>query len=498
MTASNNASTGSGVGRAGRGNQATHGAGRQSNGAPHIRLGVNVLASGRHDAAWKTFADKRALPTDIDHFVAIAKAAERGLIDAIFLADGPGGLVSEAYTRPWRALDPMVLIAHLAAHTKHVGLVCTTTSLFGHPHTVARQLASIDHMSHGRAAWNVITSQNPPALNAFGVEKGWDQAARYQRAEEFVQVVTQLWDSVPHEAVVADPETNVYLDPTLMRNVDFKGKHFSARGALSVPETPQGRPVIFQAGQSADSKAFGARYADALFTGQRVIEAARVFYADVKGLAKGYGRNPDHLLVMPGLFPILASTDEEAQRHKRGLDDLLDSVALRALLAEHLAVDPDQLADLDGPIPYAQSQANEHLVPIASRWHRAEMLKEAQRNNWNVRELLFSNITGGHRVFTGTPEGFANDMMHWVDSKGADGFNLNIDVQPTGLDLIADEVIPVLQKHGRYRRAYEGSTLRENLGLPRFDARYDARPDLHFDGVSQDVKAPSDPVAVAA
>lgn len=438
---------------------------------PYIRLGVNVLASGRHDAAWKTFADKRHLSTDIEHFVAIAKSAERGLLDAIFFADGPGGLVSESYVRPWRALDPAVLVAHLAAHTEHIGLVCTTTSLFGHPYTIARQIASIDHLSHGRAAWNIITSQNAPALGAYGVERGWDQAERYRRAEEFVQIVTRFWDSVPDEALVADAQRHVYLDPARLRQLDFQGRHFSARGALSVPETPQGRPVIFQAGQSSDSRAFGARYADALFTGQRIVDGARGFYAEVKSLAHGFGRRPEHLLVMPGLFPILGSTDEEAQRHKRNLDDLLDSVSLRKQLAGHLAIDDSQLADLDAPIPYAQTEANEHRVPIASRWHRNEMLKEARQNGWKVRDLLFSNITGGHRVFVGTPEGLAEDMLHWVDTQAADGFNLNIDVQPTGLDLIADAVIPVLQRRGRYRNAYEGRTLRDHLGLPRFDAR---------------------------
>lgn len=437
----------------------------------YIRLGVNVLASGRHDAAWKTFVDKRHISTDIDHFVAIAKAAERGLIDAIFLADNPGGLVNESYSRPWRALDPAVLVANLAAHTEHVGLVCTTTSLFGHPYTIARQIASIDHVSHGRAAWNIITSQNPPALDAYGVDKGWDQTERYKRAEEFVEIVTAFWSSLPEEALVADPDTTVYIDPTHLRRVNFEGKHFKARGASSVPETPQGRPVIFQAGQSSDSRAFGARYADALFTGQRVIEDARAFYSEVKTLARSFGRNPDHLLVMPGLFPILASTEEEARRHKRKLDDQLDSVALRAELARHLAVDVASLADLDAPVPFAESEANIALVPIASRWHRAEMLKEARQQEWNIRELLFSNITGGHRIYTGTPEGFAHNIVEWVDSKAADGFNLNIDIQPTGLDLIADEVIPELQKLGRYRTAYEGQTLRDNLGLPRYDFR---------------------------
>lgn len=437
----------------------------------HIRLGVNVLASGRHDAAWKTFEDKRHLATDIGHFVAIAKAAERGLIDAIFLADNPGGLVAESHTRPWRALDPAVLVANLAAHTEHVGLVCTTTTLFGHPYTIARQIASIDHISGGRAAWNIITSQNPPALDAYGVGKGWDQAERYKRAEEFVQIVTAFWDSLPDDAVEADADTSVYLNPARLRPLDFAGTHFNARGTSSVPETPQGRPVIFQAGQSSDSRAFGARHADALFTGQRLIESARSFYSEVKTLAKSFGRNPDHLLVMPGLFPILASSEEEAKRHKRSLDDRLDSISLRAELARHLAVDAASLADLDAPIPYAESEANASLVPLASRWHRAEMLKEARQYGWNIRELLFSNITGGHRVYVGTPEGFAHDMLHWIDTGGADGFNLNIDVQPVGLDLIADEVIPVLQKLGRYRTAYEGRTLRDNLGLPRFDAR---------------------------
>ncbi len=431
----------------------------------HIRLGVNVLASGRHDAAWKTLPNAAGLSTDIDHFVAIAKSAERALVDAIFLADGPGGLVSEGHVRPWRALDPTVLVAALSQHTEFVGLVTTTTTLFGHPHTVARQIASIDHVSRGRAAWNIITSQNPPALAAFGVANGWNQDERYARAREFVEIVTGLWDSVPTEAIEADAARHVYLNPAKLRPVDVQGAHFTARGALSVPQSPQGRPVIFQAGQSADSKAFGARYADALFTGQRVLEGAQAFTAQTKRLAAGFGRDPDQLLIMPGLFPILASTDEEARRHKRALDDRLDTQALREELARHLALEPEALADLDAPLPHATIDANEPLVPIASRWHRQEMLKEARAQNWNIRELLFSNITGGHRVYTGTPEGFAANMLEWVDARGADGFNLNIDVQPTGLDLIADHVIPVLQRAGRFRHAYETRTLREHLGL---------------------------------
>lgn len=432
----------------------------------HLRLGVNVLASGRHDAAWKTLPDPASLSTDIDRFIAISQSAERALLDAIFLADGPGGLVEESYLRPWRALDPTVLNTALSQHTDYIGLVTTTTSLFGHPYTVARQIASLDYVSQGRAAWNIITSQTAPALQAYGLEKGWDQSERYQRAEEFVQIIQNLWDSFPLEAIEADLDSSVFVNPKKLNPFDLQGQHFSSRGALSVPRTPQGRPVIFQAGQSADSKAFGARYADALFTGQRILENAQRFYQDTKALAASYGRQPEHLLVMPGLFPILGSTDEEAQRHKRKLDDLLDSRSLRAELARHLALDVDDLEDLDAPLPHDKIKANEALVPIASRWHRKEMLNEAHAHNWNTRELLFSNIIGGHRIYTGTPEGFAQNMIDWVDAKAADGFNLNIDVQPAGLDVIADYVVPALQKQGRFRREYQTRTLREHLGLP--------------------------------
>ncbi|WP_434034970.1 NtaA/DmoA family FMN-dependent monooxygenase [Cupriavidus sp. a3] len=442
--------------------------------APQVRLGVNVLASGRHDAAWKTLPDATTLSTDIDAFIRIAKIAERGKIDALFLADGPGGLVPEAFHRPWRALDPLALHAALSAVTRHIGLVVTASSLFGHPYTVARQIASLDHISKGRAAWNIITSQVPVALAAYGVEHGFDQQARYQRATEFAEIVVQLWDSLPRRAVVADAARHVYVDKERLRPIGYHGAHFRSAGALSTPATPQGRPVIFQAGQSDDSKAFGARFADALFTGQRNIDKARRFYADVKTLARGYGRNPDHLLVMPGLFPILGSTEEEAKRRKRELDELLDHDFLRGELAHHLALDPSDLP-LDDKLPYDKIAQAENRVPVASRWHRQEILNEARANDWTVRETIVSNITGGHRVIVGTPEQVAADILHWVDTRAADGFNLNIDVQTSGLDDVVDHLIPVLQRAGRFRKEYAGTTLRDHLRLPAYVDPREAR-----------------------
>ncbi|MEH3144361.1 MAG: NtaA/DmoA family FMN-dependent monooxygenase [Methylobacterium frigidaeris] len=440
-----------------------------------VRLGVNVLASGRHDAAWKTLPDPASVSTDIDAFLRIARTAERGKIDALFLADGPGGLVEEALHRPWRALDPVTLLAALSQATHHIGLVATTSTIFGHPTIVARQIASLDHISKGRAAWNIITSQTPVALAAYGLEAGFNQEERYRRATEFVEIVTGLWDSLPAAAIVADRDGNRFVDPALLRPIAVEGRHFRARGALSAPVGPQGRPVIFQAGQSEDSKAFGARHADALFTGQRLIEPARRFYADVKGLARANGRDPDGLLVMPGLFPIVGSTEAEALRRKADLDAGLDIEFLRGELARHFALDPDDLP-LDEALPYDRIEAAEPRVPIASRWPRRQILAEAVQHGWTVRQAALSNIVGGHRMIVGTPEAVAADILHWLDTGAADGFNLNIDVQTSGLEDIVDGVLPLLRRAGRFRDDYTGRTLRHHLGLaPYIDPR-DAEP----------------------
>ncbi|PZO66604.1 MAG: hypothetical protein DI498_06795 [Paracoccus denitrificans] len=430
-----------------------------------VRLGVNVLASGRHDAAWKTLPDATTLSTDIDAFTRIAKVAERGRIDALFLADGPGGLVEEAFTRPWRALDPITLLSALSQSTDHIGLVATTSTIFGHPYVVARQIASLDHISKGRAAWNIITSQTPVALAAYGLDHGFNQDERYQRAREFAEIVTGLWDSVPRDAVVA--QGDVFVDETRLRPIDVQGQHFRAKGSLSATVPPQGRPVIFQAGQSEDSKAFGARYADALFTGQRTIKGGQKFFADVKALARANGRDPSQLLVMPGLFPILGGTEAEALRRKADLDAGLDINFLHGELARHFGLTPDDIP-LDETLPFDLIDSVEDRVPVASRWPRAQILSEARPANWTARQAALSNIIGGHRMIVGTPEQVADDILNWIDSDAADGFNLNIDVQTSGLEDIVDHLIPILQRRNRFRTEYEGTTLRDHLGLDRY------------------------------
>jgi FMN-dependent oxidoreductase (nitrilotriacetate monooxygenase family) len=431
-------------------------------------LGVNVLASGRHDAAWKKLPNPRALSIDIDHFIKIAKIAERGKLDALFLADNVGALGSaypwdEPFQRPWRALDPIVLHSALSQVTQHIGLVSTTTSLFGHPYNIARQIASINQVSKGRAAWNITTSQAPAVLKTFGVEHGFEQQERYQRAAEFAEIVTGLWDSLPDEAIVADTARHVYVDRNRLRPIDFKGKHFSSAGVLQTPVGKQ-RPVIFQAGQSKESKAFGARYADALFTGQRTIETSQAFYKETKALAQSFGRDVSQFLVLPGLFPILGGTEAEARRRKRELDEQLDIDYLLEVLASQFELKVGDF-DLDRPLPYDKIEAAVAKVPLAARWHRQIVIDEAKAQNLSTREVLFSNLTGGHRVVLGTPDQVASNILEWADNGAADGFNFNIDVQTSGLEDVVDHLIPELQKRGRFRKEYTASTLRENLGL---------------------------------
>lgn len=428
-----------------------------------VRLTINVHASGRHDAAWKTLLDPAGLPTDIDHFLAIARLAEEGRFDALFLADNFGGLNEEAYVRPWRALDPIALQSALSQATDHIGLIATTSSLFGHPSIVARQIASLDHISKGRAAWNIITSQNPPALAAFGFDETFDHATRYERAEEFVSIVTALWDSFPRDALVADAARHVYVDRERLREIDVRGKYFTVRGALGVPQSPQGRPVIVQAGTSVESRNLGAKWADILFIGQRTISSAQTFYEDVKNRARGFGRDAEKLLVFPGLFPILGGTEEEAQRRKRDLDEQLDTHRLLSDLASRLGIAPDDI-DLDGTLPY-DLIAKAVVSDTLARRHRDQIVDEAKQKGLSARQVLYNNLSGGHRVVVGTPEQVADDILAWVDAGAADGFQFNTDVQTSGLDNFVRQVVPILQQRGRFRTDYTGRTLRENLGL---------------------------------
>lgn len=430
-----------------------------------IRLAINLLASGRHNASWKTLDDPAGLSTDIDVFVRIAETAERGLLDGIFLADNYAGLAEESLRRPFRALSPSVLLAALAAHTRHIGLVSTVPALYGNPATVAREIASLDHVSKGRAAWNIITSQHPHSLEILGLDGELPRSAKYDKADEFVTIVTQLWDSLPPAAIVADAARSAYIDEGLLRPVDFQGGYYRTAGVLGVTGGYGGRrPVLLQAGASEASKQFGSKWADALFTSHWMKPSAQEFYRDVKQYAaEKWQRDPAKLLVVPGVYPVLGATETEARQRKADLDDQLDLEYLKGSLAGLLGVGAADL-DLSRELPYDKIPPADPGSP-AGHVRREKVVESARERGVTTKQVLLEYITGGHRIVVGTPEQVADDLTDWIDTDACDGFNFNIDRYPDGLDHLVDWLVPELQSRGRFRTQYESTTFRGNLGL---------------------------------
>ncbi|NTI78665.1 LLM class flavin-dependent oxidoreductase [Rhizobium rhizogenes] len=441
-------------------------AGRQER---QLHLNINIVASGRHASAWR-LQDPADTVVNIEHFRQIARIAERGTLDALFFADHPS-LDDSAAQRPWTALDPTILLTAMAAVTDKIGLVATASTTFDHPYHIARRYASLDHVSGGRAAWNVVTTQHNNSAPNFGLENLPSHADRHKRADEFVSVVTKLWDSWDDDAIVADPVSGRYVDMEKVRPIEHVGDLFSVRGALNVPRSPQGRPVIITAGISEQTQRFASRWADALFTVQRTIEEAREFYAGVKSLTAAAGRDPAHLVVLPGLYPVIGSTEAEAKARKREMDDLVDMEDERIKLAQRFGVDPDRLP-FDKPFP---DDILDHLSPHISRGFVENLVREARRENLTVGEVLGRNPNGGHRIVVGSPEQIADDMEHWFQTGAADGYNLNMDAYTSGLELFVEHVVPELRRRGIFRREYSGSTLRDHFGLPQLVLNEEAR-----------------------
>jgi len=428
-----------------------------------IRLVFNLTPSGIHDAAWKLQDDAATLSTDVDQLVQNAITAESGKLDAVFMPDDYGSLrLDDPPRRPWRALDPTVVFSAIAVATEHIGLIQTINGVYGTPYQVARSVASLDHLSRGRAGWNVITSTNAHALDALGLGAIDPRTEKYERAEEFLSIVHGLWDSLPQAAIVADPDTHAYVDLGRARPVDQRGKHFSSRGILQVPPYGGNKPVIVLAGASQASKELGARWADVLFTAHRTVESARRFTEDARTLVEQRGRSRDDVVVLPGVLPMLGSTEAEAHALKRELDERLDVDLLLEALAARLGVGVSSL-DLAKPLPYGDIEI-ERAAPYESQL-RANIVQEALDKDLTTHDVLLNNITGGHRVVVGTPEQLADDFERWVDSDAADGFAFNVETNPRGINAMVEGLVPELQKRGRFRTEYDGTTLRDNLGV---------------------------------
>lgn len=431
---------------------------------PKIRLGAFLQPTGQHVAAWRHPDAVADAGTNIGHYVELAKIAERGLFDMIFIADRLGFLAEDKAilkhtVRNIAHFEPMTLLSALALHTSNIGLAATQTTSYMEPYNMARKFASLDHISGGRSAWNVVTSNYEDESLNFGREQHYGPAERYERAMEFVEVVTGLWDTWEDDAFPQDKESGIFFDDEKLHVLDHKGKHFSVKGPLNVARPPQGWPVIIQAGTSEPAKELSARFADVVFSAEQDINSAKRFYADVKSRMVKYGRDPDAIKIMPGIMTVVGETKADAERKFNVLQDLVLPEVGVNLLSQTMQMDMSKY-DVDGPMPE---------VDVTGKWSRAQMMLDlAKLNNWTVKDAYRSVAAGrGHWVVIGTASDIADEMEHWFTEKAADGFNVLPPVFPGDLSDFVEQVIPELQRRGLFRTEYEGNTLRANLGLSR-------------------------------
>lgn len=427
-----------------------------------LHLNAFLRNIGQHEAAWRLPESNVGAVSDIGHYQRLAQIAEKGKLDAIFFADHPV-LKDRAQDRPWDSLDPFTLIAALSGVTRRIGLVATSSTTYNDPYGIARRFATLDHVSRGRAAWNVVTTANEAAAANFGFDHHPDPDARYRRAAEFLDVTFGLWDSWDDDAIVGDKERGVFVDPDKIHRIDHVGREFHVAGPLEIPRSPQGRPVIFQAGSSEPGKDLAARYADAIFTAQPEVGEGRAFYADIKARVRAAGRDPDTVLVLPGLSFFIGGTEAEAFALRETFENLTLPTYGIAQLSRITGIDLST-HDLDAPIRIPARPTLE-----GNQRSRHDLVHRLTRDeNLTLRQLLRRLAAGrGHRIATGTPEQIVATIAEWFETGAADGFNLIPPALPTSLSSFVDEVVPLLQARGLFRTDYEGTTLREHLGLER-------------------------------
>ncbi|MBP2707723.1 LLM class flavin-dependent oxidoreductase [Microbispora sp. RL4-1S] len=429
-----------------------------------LHLNAFLMGVGHHEAAWRHPRTEPARLTDVRHYQQLARIAERGRLDSVFLADGLA-LHGDVRHNALGGLEPLTLLSALAAVTDHVGLIATASTTYGVPFHLARAFASLDHISGGRAGWNIVTSAGEAEARNFGIERP-AHADRYARADEFLEVVTKLWDSWEDDAVVGDRQAGLYADSRKIHPVRHAGRYFRVNGPLNTSRTPQGRPLLVQAGSSEDGKEFAARHAEAVFTAQQTLAEGQEFYADLKGRLVHYGRQPGELLILPGLSPIIGSTEREALLLEKELEDLIIPEYGLAQLSTMVGIDLTT-DDLDRPLPDVPVETE------GAQSRRKLVVDLARRDDLTVRQLLVRLAGGrGHRVVAGTPEQIADEIQEWFENGAADGFNIMPPVLPGGLEDFVDHVVPELQVRGLFRTEYEGRTLRENYGLARPASRY--------------------------
>ncbi|MEC7490206.1 MAG: LLM class flavin-dependent oxidoreductase [Pseudomonadota bacterium] len=438
-------------------------------GKRQIRLNAFMRPTTIHTGSWRwpgAFADANF---NFGHIKMFAQRLEQAKFDSFFMADHLAvlNMPPEALRRSTTptSFEPFTLLSALSMATERLGLMATGSTTYDEPYHIARRFASLDHISAGRAGWNIVTTSNPDASKNFGKEEHLEHAERYTRAREFYDVVTGLWDSWAEDAFVRDQDAGVFMNPERMHVLDHRGKYFNVRGPLNIARPVQGWPVIVQAGGSEAGRQLAAETAEAVFSAQSGLEAGQAFYKDVKGRMKLVGRNPDHLKIMPGCLIIVGDTLEEARARRTKLDGLVHEESAIASLSITLGVDASSF-DPEGFLPDNLPESN------ATKSGRDRAILLADRERLTVRQL--AQRLGGYSglAMVGTPETIADEMEEWLETDGSDGFTIHFPFLPDGLNDVVDRVIPEIQRRGLFRMEYEGQTLRENLGLPRPENRF--------------------------
>ncbi len=433
-----------------------------------LHLGAFMRPASIHTGAWRY---PGAWPDMNFNFARLKQSIQRleaAKFDAFFMADHMAvlNMPMDALKRSHTAtsFEPFTLLSALSQATEHIGLVATGSTTFDAPYHIARRFASLDHISNGRAGWNIVTTSNPDAALNFGLDEHMEHGERYRRAREFYDVVTGLWDSWADDAFIRDVDDGIFFDPAKLHVLGHKGEYLSVRGPLNIARPVQGWPVIVQAGASDSGRRLAAETAEAVFTAQSNLAAGREFYADVKSRMQKVGRDPEHMKILPACFVVVGDTVAEAKAKRAKLDSLVNYANAIASLSIALGHDAAKF-DPDGPLP-------EIPESNASKSGRERAVALAKRENLTVREL--AQRLGGYSglAMVGTPQTIADEMAEWIETRGSDGFTVMFPYLPGGLDDFVDHVVPELQRRGLFRREYEGTTLRENLGLPRPANRY--------------------------
>jgi FMN-dependent oxidoreductase (nitrilotriacetate monooxygenase family) len=435
-----------------------------------LHLNLFIQSRGHHEASWRHPMASPLSLADVRYYQDLAQRAEKAHFDSIFLADqlnlpddvGQAG-------RTW--LEPITALGALAVSTSRIGLIATASTTYTEPFNLARQYASLDHMSGGRAAWNIVTTWSAAAARNYGSAGQVTHAGRYELAEEFMSVVKALWDSWAADAVVDDRRSGQYARTDRIRAIDHKGEHYAVAGPMNMPRSPQGRPVLVQAGSSDTGRGFAARHAEAIFTAHMEKRTAQEFYSDLKARVVAAGRPADQALILPGLSPMIGGTEEEAKRRQRELEDLTDPEVGRKRLSgrfgghdfSHLALDKP-LSPEDFPDP----------AKVEAARSRTEVIVGLVRRDRPTLRQLLAYLAGarGHFIYAGTPEQVADLIEDWFRNGAADGFNVMPPVLPWMFDVFVAEVLPILQRKGLFRREYSGTTLRDHYGLKMPASQY--------------------------